>query len=222
MTWGSKNCDACSTLNSVQKIISNNTLLCRCMNCGESYELSLLKIRKELIYLDQNIFSNAFKRKFKRKQTRFDLILTRLDELTRKQLISCPYSELHDIESHQMTDGSKELFSFLKSMSRRNKFKLSCQIKEQQIINAFVAFLDGTSDISTLKINEAIDPSFQDWDQTLLVDTDFSIGKLIKPDITRKGKESFVEQLIAAIPMFKKMNYSISTAFEAETKTHAN
>lgn len=210
MTFGSVNCGHCKNSKTVEKIISNNYLKCICAFCGYSYELSLLDITKKVIYLDQNIFSTAYNICKKGKKNSFDSIIERLYILAKKQLIICPYSDLHDIESHQMSEDGKKLFIKIKEISRGKRFHLMDKIKEQQIIRAFESFLDNEKlDKYELQLKHAIEPDVHDWDPSFRIDTDFSVSQFIPPSQTKKEKQLFTDQFIEFLPNFHKRKGTI-------------
>ncbi|KTD01966.1 hypothetical protein Lfee_0902 [Legionella feeleii] len=220
MTWGSVNCGVCKKNNTVQKIISHNYLKCICKSCRHTYEISLIKIIKKIIYLDQNIFSNAYAIS-KGKESRFKLLIDKLENLTNKQLIICPFSDVHDLESHQQTDDGKALFSMIQTMSRGKRFYLRNKIKEQQIINAYIAFLNNDSDKYKLKLSDAIEPGIHDWDTSFRIQSNFSLSQFISPAIIKKEKKLFTEDFIEALPKFHKMASNVQANFISEITDHA-
>ncbi len=217
VAWGSRTCGVCKIPNGVQKTITNNVLRCSCTICGESYSLSLLEIKKKIIYLDQNFFSSLIKDGDK---SFISLIVQKLQDLSSKQLIICPYSDLHDFESHLIPNGS-ELFKAIKLMSRGKRFYLSSQIKERQILNAYISFLNKSSNIYNLQLYEAIEPGVHDWTPSWLIDTNFTLTNFKSPSIIREEKNLFATNFIEALPKFHETRISLIELFNKEVKAHA-
>ena len=70
-------------------------LLFRCSGCRHELTRPLPVVRKQIIYLDQFVFSNIVKAK----EARWEHLHARLVELDAKQLIACPFSTIHQEES---------------------------------------------------------------------------------------------------------------------------
>jgi len=217
VAWGSRTCGVCKVPNGVQKTITNNVLRCFCTTCGESYTLPLLEIKKKVIYLDQNFFSSLIK---DNNNSFINLVVQKLQGLSSKQLIICPYSELHDFESHLISNGS-ELFKAIKLMSRGKRFYLSSQIKERQILNAYRSFLKKGSNIYNLQLYEAIEPGVHDWTPSWLIDTNFTLTNLKSPSIIREEKELFATHFIEALPKFHETRISLMDLFKKEVRAQA-
>lgn len=217
VSWGSRTCGVCKVNNAVQKTISNNMLKCICTICSKSYSLSLLHNKKKVIYLDQNFFSSLIK---DNNDSFISLIVQKLQHLSRLQLIICPYSDLHDFESHLMSNGS-ELFKAIKLMSRGKRFFLSSHIKERQILTAYRSFLNKGSNIYNLQENEAIGVDVHDWDSSLHVETDFTLTKFISPSAIRGEKELFATKFTEVLPNLHKLSLTIIELFKREIRAHA-
>lgn len=83
MGFGSRNCWRCDGKKPIKKFIRYNSLVCTCLNCNWQYAIDLIKIKKKIIYLDQNFFSNAYKRK----DERFAKIADKLSVLSKNKLL---------------------------------------------------------------------------------------------------------------------------------------
>lgn len=218
MGFGSRNCGYCLGINTVSKTISNNILKCVCRKCGEGYPLSLLKLEKKLIYLDQNFLSEAFKNKLPAFIKRAD----HLNDLSRKQLIICPYSEVHDIETHLYEGNEKRLWDFIRHTSFGEKFKLRSQIELQQLVNAYIAYCNNQPDKSILRLSDAIPLSVHNWHDSLMIDINWSITQSIKPKILKKSKDDFIRSISEVIQKWQKSKSSLEDDYNLETRDHAN
>jgi hypothetical protein len=216
MGFGSRNCGHCSGIGTIRKSISNNFLTCACDVCGRSYMLSLLKIKKKIIYLDQNFFSNAYKRK--PAATAFLERFERLCSLAKKQLLICPYSDIHDEETHLYKLGD-ELFNFIKTTSRGKRFNLCQKIEEQQVINAYVAYLKNKQR-AELHLSDAIEPSIHNWDESFWVDINWSIANYLGLSSIKQDKERIAKAIIDELPKWRVSCSSFENDYNLEIRDH--
>lgn len=216
MAFGSRNCSYCSSIASIGKNISSNSLECTCHNCGKGYILSLLPLKKEIIYLDQNFFSNACKKKPPEFLKRAD----RLSDLAIKQLVICPYSEAHDKETH-FGSKSKNLWEFIKKTSRGKRFYLQTKIERQQLINAYISFLRNDPKKVGLNLYDAITPNIHDWDETLRVEVDWSVTNIITPILLKQTKKRFTDGFLNALPQWRNSVTTFEEDYNLEIRHRA-
>lgn len=138
----SKNCPACLAYNSLKNIlISNNILSQKCEKCSYTKGIPLPELNKKIIYLDQQFLSNIFKNKDERFVHAGNLIA----QLANEQLLVCPYSDIHEIETYLWNDEDKiNLRAFLKKSAHGHQFKDRIDIKRNQLLKAVKAYLNET------------------------------------------------------------------------------
>ena len=216
MNFGSRNCGFCSSINSITKNIFNNTLHCECSVCGKKYYFPLLKLQKKVIYLDQNFWSHSSMRKEQNFTRRAD----KLEELAQKQLIACPYSVIHDQETHLHDGKKKNLWSFIRRISREKSFYFSQKVIEQQIVNAFYSFINNGNVKLKLNLSDAIDSSIHDWDESLRVSLDWSITDFMPITNLLQAKEKFSDLYINALSQWVISKNTLEEDFQLEIYDH--
>src|SRR4051794_9920251 len=83
--------------------VSHDTLLRGCNSCGARVRIPLPQLRKKVLYLDQSFLSIAFKDK----DARYVQAAMRIADLTHRQLLVCPRSHIHEIETNLWKADSK-------------------------------------------------------------------------------------------------------------------
>ena len=95
-TTGKTNCPSCHAPAVFgPKIIFGQYWMTRCSKCPYYTWEPIPKITKKIVYLDQLVFSHMLTAK----DVRWEELLKRLQLLTYLQIITCPYSEVHEDES---------------------------------------------------------------------------------------------------------------------------
>ena len=187
--------------------ISNNWLLRGCTRCTYSEEIPLPPLSKEVLYLDQFFFSHAFRAQLPEFVSATEII----SNLAHKQLIVCPYSRTHEIETNLWTN-QNELLEFIKDISRGHEFWPYYRINETQIFRGFERFLRSEKDSFPLKISDAIPDDINDWE-------DYFRIEVTRPPIDsheiRSLKKESVRKLVELFPSWRLD----STTFEEDRAT---
>lgn len=205
MGFGSINCSKCSGIGTIKKFVFNNNLQKICYACGNELVFSLLKIKKKIIYVDNNLLSTAYKGERKENTYKLLDVFSRLNDLINKQLIVCPYSDTHDIESslYKGNEESSKLWQFIRNIGRGKQFYYQTKIKEQQLINAYSSFLNKGPVKSELILSNALPSNIHDWDDSIRIDSDWSIAKILKANTIKQWKEDFTTEVLQAIPQWR-------------------
>lgn len=200
-------------------MISDNVLSWTCVECKKSFRSSLLKIKKEVLYLDQNLYSNAWK-----KTPEFLKTVQHLVRLSQKQIIICPYSEVHDKETYLIKnlDNQKNLWDFIKKISRGKRFELIQTIESHQLINAYISFLKNDDPKKQMDLYHPIPMNFHDWDNSLQVNFFWPLTNLFKLDEILRHKQTVVNAILKNIPIWRKSNSSFDDDFSLEIKSHGD
>jgi len=205
-------CPACGGKNRFGNVlVGDGRVLRGCMSCSHRETVWLPETRKQILYLDQFFFSNAFKER----DPRFISAADRIRKVSASQLISVPYSSIHEDETHQWTgyDGKDkdDLMEFIKATSRGNEFEPSYDIEQMQLVKAFQAFLQGLPPTYELQESDAITGNVHEWDDYFRIDVGHYISDI---ELIRSLKQQGVEQLVNAFPGWRE---STST-FEQDVK----
>jgi len=188
-------CPGCGTEQSYGNVnISQDILLRSCSRCNYSDELPLPPLSKVVLYLDQFFFSHAFRAVL----PDFVAATQLISKLAHKQLIICPYSRTHEVETHQWRDPQrKKLFEFIKNVSRGHEFWPHYRIKKRQIICGFKRFLDSDTTYYPIEKSDALPDDINQWEDY------FRIEVSRPPDNVeriRETKERAIEQLVDLFP----------------------
>lgn len=181
--------------------VRGNHVLRGCMSCKYRTTICLPETRKKLLYLDQFFFSSAFRER----DPRFTRAAQRIRDVSALQLLSVPFSSIHEDETHQWRgyDGkSKEdLMEFIKATSRGNEFEPSYDVEQTQIVRAFQAYLQGKSPVFELQQQDAIPADIHEWDDYFRID----VGRYINDiELMRDLKRQGVEMLVDAFPAWRQ------------------
>src|SRR6185437_14641053 len=99
--------EACPQCNAVGKFgilfVSNNHVVRGCSACNFTGSIKLPTLKKTIIYLDQFFLSAAFRSN----QSKFVDARERIVDLATRQLIVCPWSDIHEAETHQWPDAKQ-------------------------------------------------------------------------------------------------------------------
>jgi hypothetical protein len=123
-------------------------------------------IRKQILYLDQHFLSHAFRQS----EAPFVAAAGRIAELAARQLLVCPWSSFHELETHVWRhDQQQALWKFIKQTARGHDFELDVTIKERQIVRSFRRFL-GDNSAPALDPEDALDVEAHEWDNYIWID----------------------------------------------------
>lgn len=116
----------------------------RCSQCGVQVEHPLPKIRKKIIYLDQNVLSHILSER----DARWQEINKRLRLLAYLQVVICPSSEIHWEESLLAEYSRTKLQYLYRELSEDTEFRSITDIQQVQLLRSIRRYLrksDGSS-----------------------------------------------------------------------------
>jgi len=202
-------CPGCKTKNSFGNVnVFGNTLQRGCHHCEYSLEIPLPEITKSILYLDQFFFSHAFREG----DEIFVDAAKRIGEATHQQLLTTPYSALHDEET-QMWKRREELRDFIRKTARGAKFAPQYHVEKVQVTKAFRAWLRGQAPEYQIAERDAFREDVHRWDGYFYIDVR---GYQLDPDELRSSKEKAIEALVASFDSWRKDDTSFEQDVEAE------
>lgn len=184
------------------------------MQCEYSQQLYLPELSKSVIYLDQFFLSHAFRSKV----TEFVDCIDLISELAHDQLIVCPWSSVHETETHQWKRAD-ELWDFIKRTSRGQAFEPTYQIKHDQIMRGFTRFLVQDTTSFPICRDDALPDDINVWEDYFWVDTG---SKPDNVDLTRKLKEEAVASLVSLFPKWRESETSFKDHQAYELRSGGN
>jgi hypothetical protein len=158
------------------------------------------------LYLDQFFFSHAFRAEL----TKFVAATQLISKLAHEQLIICPYSRTHDVETHQWLNPQRQaLFEFIKVTSRGHEFWPYYRVKKRQMLCGFSRFLNSDTMSYPLERSDALPSDINEWEDYLRIEV-----SRLPDDIEqiRKLKERAVGELVDLFPAWRSDN----TLFEED------
>ena len=199
-------------------LIRSNVIIRGCMNCNYKVRLSLPKIRKKILYLDQCFFSSAFRDSDKR----FAELTRMIMRASSHQLLVAPFSSVHEDETHQWrgykSKNAENLLGFIKKCSMGHEFKPSYEVDKSQIERAFLAFINEERDDFCLAEDDALDQDVHNWSGYFWVDISRYVGDV---DYLRSLKQQSVEGLVNLFPSWRNSKSSYEEDFSAEIQAVA-
>ncbi len=186
--------------------ISQNILLRGCFRCKYFDELLLPPLSKVVLYLDQFFFSHAFRAK----RSDFVAATEIISKLAHEQLIVCPYSRTHEVETHQWLSPQRQaLFEFIKHTSRGHEFWPDYRVRKRQILRGFQRFLKSDTTSYVIEKADALPHDINEWEDYIRIEVDRPLDDVEK---TREMKERSVKKLIGLFPVWR----SDKTSFEED------
>jgi len=181
--------------------VKGNQVLRGCMQCKYNTTVWLPEIKKKIIYLDQFFFSKAFRET----DPKFVEAMSRIRQISEKQLLVAPFSSIHEDETHQWRgfDGKNkdDLLEFIKTASRGHEFEPAYNVEQTQIVKAFQAFLTGRPEKYDLSQNDILHRNIHEWDDYYRIDVGRYSGNI---EIIRDSKLQCVEGLVDLFPGWRK------------------
>lgn len=197
-----------------------------CWKCWYNETYKLPKLKKMIIYLDQCAISNIMKSiaahdKWDDNQNleiRYQ-IYTLLKELNTLQLITCPYSEIHEYES--ILQWSEEFFEKIKQtyqlLSQQTSFKFKGAIESRQIYNQFIDWLRDWEGVETLKSEWLQDEekAIENWvwHITLTIDIKWKETDFVDLNTIKNSLDS---NLVAKVPLWSKESWNFKDILSDE------
>lgn len=192
-------CPRCHSLRSFGNVsVMGNLLLQGCRKCGYDTRRLLPDVRKKVIYLDQVVFSLAYRGK----QPAVADGAKRLARLSSLQLIVAPYSSVHEDET-QFFEQHSELMAFIKDMARGHQFEPRYAVERAQLYQAFEAFFRGDAAECALVPSHALPRNVHDWENYMRIEMP---SRFFDADGERTRKEQTVVALVEALDEWSKSN----------------
>lgn len=181
-------CPRCHSERSFGNVsIMGNLLLQGCRKCDYDTHRLLPELRKKIIYLDQNVFSLAYRGN----QPAIAEGAKRLAQLSSLQLVVVPYSSVHEDEAQFFREHA-ELMAFIKEMAHGHAFQPRYGVERAQVYQAFDAFVRGEPAQCPLVPSHALPRDVHCWDNYLRIEMPSQFFDTVG-DRTRK------EQTVAAL-----------------------
>jgi hypothetical protein len=184
-------CPGCGARQSYGNVsVMGQELLRGCGFCDFRTTVQLPSIRKKVIYLDQFFFSHAFRGG----DVRFVEAANRIKQLAHFQLLTSPYSSVHEDETYQWrghNDKTRDnLMEFIKSASRGLTFERAYRIERIQVLRAFRAFLSNAPVEYAVDRRDAIRGTLDQWDSYFRIDVssytrDVELKRRLKTEAVR-------------------------------------
>ncbi|MBF0616419.1 MAG: hypothetical protein HQK88_06345 [Nitrospirae bacterium] len=209
MTRRLGNCPECGGVNTYPFLfISNNNMIYKCKKCKETQSKALPLIKKKIIYLDQFFLSKVFRKS----EEDFIKASETLTRLAYYQVLVCPYSTIHETETHQWRyNEMAELFEFIKRYSRGHYFEADYEVEMTQLKRSYEAFLNGASPAIGLLEQDAVPEDVHQWDNHIFVDA----GRYVEDaELVRSLKNQVVDNIIMDIDEWRKQRLSFEEIFE--------
>jgi hypothetical protein len=208
-------CPGCGAKNSFGNIdVYTDRVSLGCGTCAYKESIQLPPIKKKVLYLDQYFFSHAFRGN----NPEFTSAAKLIRELAGLQLLSVPYSDVHEDETHQWADHEK-LFEFIKSTSGGNEFSQTYRVELNQINNAFEAFLKGQSAVYVLERDDALHDKIDIWEGYYRIDVGGYRGDV---DLIRNLKGQAIDGLVSLFPGWRASSNTFEQDVALEHEAAAN
>jgi hypothetical protein len=178
--------------------VSNNALLRGCLRCKYSQDIPLPPLSKTVLYLDQSFLSHAFRAEL----PEFVDAAKHIADLAHCQLLVCPYSSIHEAETHQWRSPEQQkLWEFIKQTSRGHEFSPEYKVKQVQISRGFERFLAGEKTEFAIKARDALPRDVNNWEDYFWIDIKIRPENI---ELRRRLKEEAVTKLISIFPDWRK------------------
>lgn len=188
--------------------VSGDTLFRGCLRCKYSERLRLPPLSKEVLYLDQFFLSHAFRAELSEFVDATKLIA----ELAHAQLLVCPYSSIHETETHQWRHAQQQrLWEFIKQISRGRTFESEYRVKLTQISRGFERFMASVQEKFPLEIHDALPRNLNDWDDYFRIEVPHSPDNV---ELVRELKTRSIDELVNLFPDWRKT----TTTFEEDRR----
>lgn len=212
-------CDLCLVVGEIEGIISDDKWIFECGACQKR----CTPFKKQIIYLDQNFLSSASSNNPRAKE--FILRSERLQDLIHKQLIVCPFSELHIIESSIAGKRKQNLLDFIKKISMGFHFNFNSKIITSQLYCAYNNYNENKQKYSLSPLT-AIDSHIHSWiiQQSRPQASNFSalVDNFTNQDNIRKAKEFFCSFISNNISNWHNSKLSLEEHVNDEIKSKIN
>lgn len=172
----------------------------RCRACWHTEGFDLPKLNRKIVYLDQFIISNMMKAINPHVEVKsgsdlsfYRELFEKLDRLVKLQLVLCPSSSTHRLESLVDAD-----YAALKQMgehlSHNTSFYTNDTIQRFQVINDFRRWLG--LETKEININRIVYGRLEDWLDRLYISVDISGGETDLVDRIKAGRSKTSDALL--------------------------
>lgn len=202
-------CPQCKDKNSFGNVdVFGNVLQRGCHSCSYSVPIPLPEITKTILYLDQFFFSHAFNEG----DDKFVQAASLIGEAAHMQLLTTPYSSLHEEET-QLWKFREELREFIRKTARGSKFAPQYHVEKAQVLKAFMAWLKGQPAEYNVEEQDAFHDNIHKWDGYLYISVR---GYQLDPDEIRDSKQKAIEGLVAIFDDWRKDATTFEQDVDAE------
>jgi hypothetical protein len=115
----------------------------RCRKCGHEHSERLPAITKKIIYLDQCALSHILSGR----EDRWKAVHRRLLLLSHLEVVTCPYSPIHEDESLLAEHSRDQLKALYRQLSGGNAFRSPFEVEQAQLLRSIRRFL-GQGDVA--------------------------------------------------------------------------
>jgi hypothetical protein len=137
-----------------------------------------------------------------------------LSRLAKYHALVCPYSTIHETETHQWRNAERaELFKFIKRFSRGHDFAPDYDVEMTQLQRSYKAFLKGAPPAIELLESDALSKDVNEWDNFFWVD----VAKYIDDaELLRSLKQQVMDKMVDAIDEWKNQTLSFEELLDEE------
>lgn len=181
--------------------------------------ISLAANSKKVLYLDQFFFSTTFLER----DPRFQKAADRISRISSDQLLTVPYSSVHEDETHQWQGYAgkdrEDLMNFIKSVSRGQEFKPTYEVEKNQILRSLESFLASRSPHFIVEEDDAIEGDLHQWEDYIRIDVGGYNGNI---ELIRDLKRQVVRELLEAFDAWRKSTNTFEEQISTEVLAIAN
>jgi hypothetical protein len=189
-----------------------------CLRCSFSTTVPLPSLRKKILYLDQFFFSHAFHAR----DPRFVAATGRIRQISALQLLTVPFSSIHEDETNQWRGYSgknkDDLMKFIKDTSRGHEFEPAYEVEKTQIDRAFEGFISGGASTFQLHPDDAVEQGIHAWDDYIRIDVGRYVGDI---ELMRGLKRQSVGALVDAFDDWRQSTNSFEEQIAIEIRDTA-
>lgn len=182
-------------------MVHGTTLSRGCGRCKHWERITLPKLRKQIVYLDQSLLSSAFKGG----DLRAMQAVTLVSQLASEQLLVAPHSNVHEDETHQWTGyGGKcatDLMEFIERTARGVEFLPTFRVEHTQAYKGFTAYLRQDAPVYRIEASDAMSGDLHEWHNYVYITVG---GYLGNAQLVSRYKTEAVDTLIDVLDMWSK------------------
>ena len=220
-------CPDCGTASSFGVLmICDGHYVRRCIQCWFDQSVTLPRIQKRVIYLDQFVISNMMKEldpdrpaSAKGQLDGFYLrLFETLDRLSKLQLIVCPHSPLHENES-VVDPRYEKIRAVFRQMSHGIGFRAPETLRHAQIERAFDFWISGQPGEVEVSRNFALTKNPDVWQERFRVELNYRLSGLAA-ELTANSAATTAKLRVVCEDWCRDPNFSFQRVFEDEVTAH--